>query len=152
MGVRLVLQKEKSQTKPKKKKKKMHAWCLIPDRPVERYVFRTQLLVLLGCSLGLPLSITLMWTELPLSGYHRVQSGTGGSREAGVQRAWASVSSSPGWCCPSPKDSVQLTGCWLPLCSSSSQLQPLCLLSRVPLNPWPSSSDCLSMLPARMGL
>lgn len=40
---------------------------------------------------------------------------------------------------------MQLTGCWLPLCSSSSQLQPLCLLSRVPLNPWPSpqfASQC----------
>lgn len=35
------------------------------------------LLVLLGCSLGLPLSITLMWPELPLHGYHRVHSGTG---------------------------------------------------------------------------
>lgn len=46
------------------------------------------LLVLLGCSLGLPLSITLMWTELPLSGYHRVQSGAGGSQEAESRGPW----------------------------------------------------------------
>ena len=40
-------------------------------------VLPDSLLVPLGCSLGLPLSITLMWTELPLSGYHGVQGGTG---------------------------------------------------------------------------
>lgn len=78
MSVRLVLKKKKkSQTKPNKQNKETRVWCLIPDRPVERYVLGQGLLVLLGHSLGLLLSITLMGPDRPLRGCHRAQGGTG---------------------------------------------------------------------------
>jgi hypothetical protein len=148
----------KSQTKPKKTKKqkqtnKMHVWCLIPDRPVERYVFRTQFA---GSPWVFPWPAVVNYTDVDRTSSQWLPWSSRRHwcefQEAGVQRSWVSFSSSLGWCCLSPRDSVQLTGCWLLLCSSSFQPQPLCLLSQVPLNPWPSSSVCLSMPPARMSL
>lgn len=74
------------------------------------------MLVLLGCSLGLPLSITLTWTELPLNGYHQVQGGTGVAPGSwgpeGLGQSffflWTML--------PLPRDSVQLTAAWF-LCA-----------------------------------